>query len=416
MKVIFKILILFILLGIIYFEYNYYSKNKEVTNNEIKKNDILSHYNDAAVTNKETNIYQLIDGNYVKKGSINSGIYLNLKPSENSNQYFHLKDIDYYVYYQDVDVSEEVLFSNRYKKYVVFNKNVITNDKTIFYDDNNKYVIKTDEELSLPIWIMDNDKYYVEYLGRLLYVKKGNIKEVINNNNTKLKVRTDIRTLAYHQVYNNTIGETCPSAPSICHPITQFEAHMKYLHDNNYLTLTMEELELFLDSKIRIPTKSIVITIDDGGKAYNAVNIAEKYQTNITYFIITGRYNLEKTLIFSNYVNYQSHTDNLHNNYKCPGGNQGGQLLCEKEDVILADLALSQEKLGGKKQVYVFAYPFFDFNERAIKLLKKADFRLAFIGQYGTNGYSYPSTDRYILKRKTIFSYDSLNTFIGYLK
>ena len=130
-----------------------------------------------------------------------------------------------------------------------------------------------------------------------------------------------------------------------------------------------------------------------------------------TYFIITGRYEVPK--VETTYMNLESHTDNMHNNWKCPGGNQGGQLLCEDENKILQDLKLSQEKLGGST---AFAYPFFDFNDRAIKLLKEAGFTMAFIGQYDSDGYSTQKTDKMKLRRKTIFATDTLNTFISYLK
>lgn len=185
---------------------------------------------------------------------------------------------------------------------------------------------------------------------------------------------------------------------------------MKYLSENNYLTLTMNELELYLDGKIQVPKKTIVITLDDGKYATNAIKIVEKYKVYATYFIITGRYDVPPK---SEYMKYESHTDNLHNNYKCSGGNQGGELLCASEEKILKDLKTSQEKLDGS---FAMAYPFFDFNERAIKLLRQAGFRLAFIGQYDTNGYSTPKTDRMKLRRKTIFSSDPLSTFVSYLK
>ena len=186
---------------------------------------------------------------------------------------------------------------------------------------------------------------------------------------------------------------------------------MNYLAKNKYLTLTMEELEMFLDKKINIPMKTVVITLDDGNLAKNAVEVLEKYKLHATYFVITGKYNAYK--IKSTYVHFESHTDNLHNNYKCPGGQQGGQLLCEKEDIIIKDLKTSQKKLGGSHYI---SYPFFDWNERAFKLLKKTGFRLAFIGQWTTEGYSDYNTNRLMMRRKTIFSTDSLNTFISYLK
>ena len=49
--------------------------------------------------------------------------------------------------------------------------------------------------------------------------------------------------------------------------------------------------------------------------------------------------------------------------------------------------------------------------------MKKAGFRLAFIGQYDTEGYSYPGvTDPYKMRRMTIFSDTTMDEFIEYLK
>ena len=109
--------------------------------------------------------------------------------------------------------------------------------------------------------------------------------------NTKEQTRNNIRTFTYHAVYKE--GEKCKNA-IICHPYSQFDSHMKYLSENNYLTLTMEELEMFLDGKIRVPKKTIVITLDDGRRLNNSVPIVEKYGIYSTFFVITSKYSIEK--------------------------------------------------------------------------------------------------------------------------
>ena len=81
---------------------------------------------------------------------------------------------------------------------------------------------------------------------------------------------------------------------------------------------------------------------------------------------------------------------------------------------MLSDLKTSQDKLGGS--VY-FAYPFFDYNDRAIELLKKAGFHMAFIGQSDTDGYSFPNkTDKFKLRRKTVFNDLTQQDFIEFVK
>lgn len=43
-----------------------------------------------------------------------------------------------------------------------------------------------------------------------------------------------------------------------------FTNQMKYLNENNYYTATLDELELFMDRKLDLPKKTVVITFDDG--------------------------------------------------------------------------------------------------------------------------------------------------------
>lgn len=372
--------------------------------------DIKSSYNKYVKTNKEAKLYDFVDGQYIEIGSVGKDIELTLKDIEPTieTKYFLIENINLYINYKDLEVIEKLtLKDDVYKNYIVFNENIVTKDLTTFYNENG-FVYKINKSVDLPIIIKDTDKYYVEYNNELLYVKKNEV-TIKDSKNTKEETRSNIRTLTYHTIFD-TEKEKCTNV-SICHSIEQFDSHMKYLSENNYFTLRMKDLELFIDGKIRIPKKSIVVTLDDGKYAINAINIVEKYKVYATYFIITGRYEVPK--VETTYMNLESHTDNMHNNWKCPGGNQGGQLLCEDENKILQDLKLSQEKLGGST---AFAYPFFDFNDRAIKLLKEAGFTMAFIGQYDSDGYSTQKTDKMKLRRKTIFATDTLNTFISYLK
>lgn len=372
--------------------------------------EITSSYNKYVKTTKETTLYEFKDNKYIESGIIGKDVELTLKEIDITYDtlYFLIEGLDLYISYKDVSKIENLTLKDEvYKNYIPFNQSVVTNTSTSFYNEKG-LVYKINKGIELPLIIKDTDKYYVEYNGELLYVLKEEV-TLKDSKNTKEETRENIRTLTYHTVYN--VGKDKCSNTVICHPIEQFDAHMKYLSENDYFTLRMEDLELFLDGKIRIPKKSIVITLDDGYHAQNAVDIVEKYKVYATYFIITSKNDVSK--IKTTYMDFESHTHNLHNNWKCSGGNQGGQLLCEKEENILKDLKTSQDKLSGSTS---FAYPFFDFNERAIKLLKQAGFRLAFIGQYNTNGYSTSSTDKFKIPRKTIFSYDSLNTFISYLK
>ena len=316
MKKLFLLFLILVLGGIFY--YFYFVKEEKEVKKEVK---IIDDYNQYIKKKKKKKIY---DSNYEEIGTINKNIDLELdgKKKNNKKLYYKIKDTDNYILNGDIS--------------------------------------KID-----PFIINDNNKIYVEYLNRLVYVNKNDVK-IIDHTNRNEKIRNNIRTFTYHAIFKD--GEPCKNKV-ICHPYKQFDTHMGYLAKNNYLTLTMEELEMFLDKKINIPMKSVVITLDDGNLAQNAIEILDKYKLYATYFIITGKYDTYK--LKTDYVDFESHTDDMHHNWKCPGGNQGGQILCESEENILKDLKTSQEKLGGAKYL---SYPFFDFNDRAIRLLKKAGF------------------------------------------
>ena len=65
------------------------------------------------------------------------------------------------------------------------------------------------------------------------------------------------------------------------------------------------------------------------------------------------------------------HTPNV-----CSGG-QGSILKCGNKEELLADLKKSREQLNGST---VFCYPFFEYNDYAINVLKEAGFTMAFAG------------------------------------
>jgi len=379
--------------------------------NELIK-DIKSHYGEYVITKEETKLYKKEKEKYTEFGKINKEVKLTLeeiKIDENT-KYFYIPELDSYIKYKSVEPTEEYKKDDRYTNYIYFNKNITTKETTTFYDSNDKYLYTLNKSFDFQVLVNDNDRYGVVYNNELLYVKSEDVENVYDNHNTDLKNKSRLKTLTYHFIYN---PETYDCNQSICQSFEQFESHLKYIRENDYFTLKLDEMEMYLDGKIQIPHKSIVLTIDDGTIFdTGAIDLLEKYDVDATMFVITSWVGTDH--LQSNKLHLESHTDNMHNQYECAGyGSQGGGILCLPEEKVLQDLKTSQDKLGGSKY---FAYPFFDFNDRAISLLKEAGFHMAFIGQYTTDGYSYPNkTDKYKVPRKTIFSFTSMNEFISYL-
>jgi len=379
--------------------------------NNLLLQEIKSHYNEFVKTNKQTNLYKKENDKYIEYGEINKEINLTLGKTDIdlNTKYFYIQDLDLYIKYEDVEKANEYKKSDRYKNYIYFNNNIKTKEKTNFYDIEGNFLYSLNESFDFKVLIKEDNSYGVVYNDELVFVKSEDVEKIYDNHNTDLKNKSRISTLTYHFLYDSE-KEKCTE--SICQSLDQFESHLNYLKENNYLTLKLDELDLYMDGKLQIPENSIVLTIDDG-TIFNtdAIKLLEKYDAHATLFVITGWVGTEH--LQSDNLALESHTDKMHNQYECKGmGNQGGGILCLDEEYVLNDLKTCQEKLGGSEY---FAYPFFDFNDRAINLLKKAGYKLAFIGYYD-GGYSYPGiTNKYMIRRTTIFSSTSMEEFVSYL-
>lgn len=401
------IIIIFLIIGALVF---FNSSVKKQDNIKEEKIDISVYYNEFVKTNKETKIYIQENEEYKKIGIIASGVELTLNElTKAQDQYFNIKDFDakYYISYLDVDKLDELTTQNqRYKKYITFDSNIKTENETNFYNEEGNLIYSFEEGYSLPIIIKEDDMYGIEFNNQLLYIKKGEGIEVENNNTTEQNTKS-IGVLNYHFFYDETdVEDTQKCNQVICSSKKQFKEHLDYIKENNIFTPTMKELEMYIDNKIQLP-KSVVITIDDGWRSKIAIEILNEYQLNGTLFLITSDY--EPKNYKNEYVELHSHTDNLHTQGQCPGG-QGGGIKCLPQEEILADLKTSREKLSGST---VLCYPFYEYNDYSIKLVKEAGFTMAFAG--GNNKSVQVGSDKFRLPRFVVVNYTTIDDIANYL-
>ena len=263
------------------------------------------------------------------------------------------------------------------------------------------------EGYSLPIIIKDNDRYGVEFNNRLLYIKASD-GEVTSNTNTDKHNASGIGVFNYHAFYDeNDPNDSCPTV--ICHSKSQFKSQLDYLKENNILTLKMKEVEMYIDGKIQLP-KSILLTIDDGGRDKIAVDMLTEYKMYATIFLVTSWFN-EDDYYKTDYIELHSHTHNMHDGGHCPGG-QGGGIKCLPEEEIQKDLKQSREDLDGST---VFCYPFYEYNDYSIKMLKQAGFTMAFIGESAkSDNLVHIGSDKFKLRRFVIVTYTTLSDLTKY--
>ena len=339
--------------------------------------------------------YELDDNYIISDDKLYNGIY-----------YVKIKGNDVYIKNDSLINIEGIKIDSNteyetYKNYITYDT-IITKDNYNMYVGNDLYysIRKSDK---YDIVINDVDKYGIVFNDRLVYINKSDVKEVIESNH-ELDLLEGLPVLNYHYTVNKE--ELLECTPSICMEDKQVEEEIKYLADNGYYALTMRDVYLFLSGKIKLPKKSVVITIDDGWYLSRMIKILEKYKMKGTLFLIGSL--ASPNDYKSDYLEIHSHSWNMHTPGICNGAH-GGAILCWDKVKILEDLKKSRDSLNNTT---VYCFPFYEYNDKAIDYLKEAGFDMAFIGgdrkaRVGDNLYKIP---RYVLINST-----DIDSFISYV-
>ena len=392
-----SLVVFVVVLGLL-FGYSFFYKKKykngvnESKTKVVEKIDYNDYYKDIIKTSKDKTLYVLEADEFKEFGTVSSDVVLNLDKDDNLEKgYFKLKDDDYYIDYKDISESEEVIVDTSWKNYIPYNESIRTQDKTNLYFGE-KLIYSFNTGMELPIVIKENESFGVIYKDNLYYVKRDEC-EIFNNANTELKHTNAISALVYHFVYDSENQEEknkCLNMNStICLSDKQFENHLKYIKDNNFYTASLKDIEMFVDGQVQLPEKTTVITIDDGNFVSASIKMLEKYDLHAALFLIGIAGNPEDYK--SNNLEIHSHTWDMHKGGICSGG-QGSEIKCLPKDQILEDLKKSRESLNNTTY---FCWPFFEYNDYAINILKEAGFTMAFIGgrqkiKVGTNKMLLP--------------------------
>lgn len=189
---------------------------------------------------------------------------------------------------------------------------------------------------------------------------------------------TKITVLTYHDFVETTPENNMQISKK------NFEKQMKYLHDHNYKTLKLKDIECYLEEKCKLSKKSVLITMDDGWKneLLIAAPILKKYKLDATIFYIGEHYNGDN----ENFMN-EKDIDKLKKKYSnIELANHSYSLHYEEaylldEESILNDL----KKMNEINESKYYAYPYGKYSEKYINSLKNSDYSLAFTFGPGEN-------------------------------
>lgn len=172
-------------------------------------------------------------------------------------------------------------------------------------------------------------------------------------------VKDSIPVLMYH-----CIGDNSTSSKELYVSQSEFRNQMRYIRDAGYTPIDFNQT-----SDLKVIKKPIIITFDDGyeDNYTNAYPILNELKIKATIFLITGtigkKQYLNKSQIveMQDLVDFQSHSVN--------------HRYLAKTELDKLDYEFSESKKAiesiTKKPVYVFSYPYGNYNQDVIRTVKK---------------------------------------------
>lgn len=238
----------------------------------------------------------------------------------------------------------------------------------------------------------------------------------VSENNSNDEVEVPI--IMYHSILKDPkrLGKYV-IAPS------QFEEDLKFLKDNGYTTIVMQDLIDYVYSGGTLPEKPVILTFDDGYynnylyaypllKTYNqkaVISIIGKYtdlytdnhDENANYSHVTWG-NVEE-MKNSGLVEIQNHSYDLHTVDKKRNGSKRnkGETLEEYERTLNLDIGKLQkefsDRLGYTPTTYT--YPFGSISLESVDIIKNMGFKATLSCESGMNKITRNPDTLYRLKR-----------------
>lgn len=297
------------------------------------------------------------------------------------------------------------------------NQHVITQRPTQVYlspDTKSEIFAVLEENLRYPIIgklkDQSNNTWFEVNIGDRLGFISAQDSEIDNG----------IPVLTYHHMLKNEENRRFRNTSTTTSDVA-FSNQMAYLKQAGYDTITLYQLEGYLNNQINLPAKVVALTFDDGLKSVYryAYPILKANGFRATTFVISSRIKRHPqqwnpdTLQFmsiselqeiQDVFDIQSHTHFLHRT----DGKHQPILLSRSLHNIRIDFERSRRALEQfNPHIYYLAYPFGGYNQDAIQAAKEAGFHLAFST---VKGKVKPGDNIYTLKRLYVLRTDSISS------
>jgi len=196
---------------------------------------------------------------------------------------------------------------------------------------------------------------------------------------------------------------------------SSFEAQMRFLKENDYHVITLDQFLNFMEYKEQIPEKSVVITIDDGWKSLYTIAypILKKYNYPATLFVYTDFIGGNKALTWNQIrelaeygFDIQCHTKTHRYLTKIKEGETFKQFFESVEKELTYPKKLLKKKID--RDCNCLAYPYGKTSSLVAAMLKKYGYRAAFTVTRGGNPFYLHN---YNINRSAIYGQYDLEKF-----
>lgn len=333
-----------------------------------------------AVPLKESvTVYDNRTGNFVPTATMKKDQPLIIHQDYGEN-YWQVKFGNGFAYIHKNDVYRSETWTTQNVNHNEKNSNttvLINYDVDVYDNTSGKLVPMVTIHSGIRYPVIDDSKNHwkVDVGGRIGYIQKS-----------RTSIDNGIPILMYHHILKPEEKANSKFAnASTTITTTEFNSQMDWLKKNKFETISLYDLERYLNNEVNLPAKAVVITFDDGivSTREYAYPVLKHYGFTAEQFIITGRippypetfrwdslhfFSKEDMETMSDVFRYGSHTNALHD----LKGRTGTALLVSDEQ-LYEDLLLSKNIL----ETNYFAYPFGQYDQRFIDTLKKTGYTMA---------------------------------------
>jgi peptidoglycan/xylan/chitin deacetylase (PgdA/CDA1 family) len=213
--------------------------------------------------------------------------------------------------------------------------------------------------------------------------------------------------IVYHNVRPKYFGESEYQDNFDITP-EMFETHLRYFKDQGYTPILFRDFANYLNfGSVDMPPRPIILTFDDGweNQYTYALPILKKYSNKATFFVFTGAIGKPHYLSWTELEEMVS-----------SGNDVGSHSMTHPFLTQVADENKLRSEIADSKKIIedrlgiivdVFAYPFGQYNDEIVSLVKDAGYKAA---RGAARGIYHKREDLY--KLRTIISSDDFNDLV----